>query len=63
MIAIDSNLLSKTGSDLRTMLNLNEFVIEGGKYYVFLCKLLRIEKKEGHLLWYNQPASIECQKE
>lgn len=43
MIAIDSNLLSKTGSDLRTMLNLNEFVIEGGKYYVFLCKLLRIE--------------------
>lgn len=43
MIAIDSNLLLKTGSDLRTMLNLNEFVIEGGKYYVFLCKLLRIE--------------------
>lgn len=43
MIAIDANLLLKTGSDLRTMLNLNEFVIEGGKYYVFLCKLLRIE--------------------
>jgi len=43
VIAIDANLLLKTGSDLRTMLNLNEFVIEGGKYYVFLCKLLRIE--------------------
>lgn len=43
MIAIDANLLLKTGSDLRTMLNLNEFVIEGREYYVFLCKLLRIE--------------------
>lgn len=43
MIAIDANLLLKTGSDLRTMLNLNEFVIEGGKYYIFLCKLLRTE--------------------